>query len=107
MRFHALPGKSKKGRVQSMKNALGSGSQRVFVAGGLLFILAVAARVGAEPTAAVTAAYNSYIDQVEARLAQQHRTTGVFLAPEILNCSILQEAITRVHRNDPVLESFE
>ncbi len=80
-----------------MKNALGSGSRKFFVGGSLLFILAVAARVGAEPTAAVTAAYNSYIDQVEARLAQQHRTTGVFLAPENM---------ARLHNGESVVEQI-
>jgi len=74
-----LPGKSKKGRVQSMKHALGSVSRRYLVAGSLSLFLAVAARIGAEPTQEATTAYNSYVNQVEARLAQKHPTTCVSL----------------------------
>ena len=63
-----------------MKHDFGSGSRRFLAAGSLLLFLAVAARVGAEPTEEATAAYNSYISQVETRLAQKHQTTCVSLA---------------------------
>jgi hypothetical protein len=45
-----------------------------------MLFLAVAARVGAAPTEEATTAYNSYISQVEGRLARKHQTTCVSLA---------------------------
>lgn len=63
-----------------MKHEFGSSSRRFLIAGSLLLFLAVAGQVGAEPTGEATTAYNSYISQVEARLAQKHQTTCVSLA---------------------------
>jgi len=50
-------------------------------AGWLLVLLAAPAWVAAEPTPAATAAFNSYVERVEARLNTQHRSPDGFLAP--------------------------
>jgi hypothetical protein len=52
-----------------------------WAAAGLLFLLAAPAWVTAQPTPAATAAFNSYVQGVEARLDAQHRSAGGFLAP--------------------------
>ena len=56
-----------------MKHDQHSRSRRVWVAGGLLMFLAASTWVAAEAPPAATAAFNSYISKVEARLAGQHR----------------------------------
>jgi hypothetical protein len=50
-------------------------------AAGFLLLLAAPAWVAAQPTPAATAAFNSYVERVEARLGAQHRSAGGFLAP--------------------------
>jgi hypothetical protein len=57
---------------------IGGGS---WAAAGLLLLLAAPAWVAAQPTPAATAAFNSYVERVEARLDAQHRAAGGFLAP--------------------------
>ena len=55
--------------------------RRLPVAGVLLLI--AAAGLGAEePTAPAVAGFNSYVSQVETRLAERHQSRGAFLAPE-------------------------
>lgn len=49
--------------------------------GGLLLGLAMPARIAAEPTAEATAAFNAYVERVEARLNTQHRSADSYLAP--------------------------
>jgi hypothetical protein len=49
---------------------------------GLSLLVVAPAWVAAAPTAAATAAFDSYIDKVEARLAQEHASATGFLAPE-------------------------
>jgi len=56
------------------------GSRR-YSAAGLLLIATLPARIPAEPTAAATAAFDSYIGDAESRLAQQHGSPDGFLAP--------------------------
>jgi hypothetical protein len=56
----------------------GCGSWR---AAGLLLFLAAPAWVTVQPMPAATAAFNSYVERVEARLDAQHRSAGSFLAP--------------------------
>jgi hypothetical protein len=51
-----------------------------WAATGLLLLLAAPAWVAAQPTPAATAAFNSYVERVEARLDTQHRSTSGFLA---------------------------
>ncbi|MGB0082124.1 MAG: hypothetical protein WBP90_11430 [Terracidiphilus sp.] len=55
----------------------GSGTR----AAALLLLLAAPAWLAAQPTPEASAAFNSYIGRVEARLAAQHRSAGGFLAP--------------------------
>jgi hypothetical protein len=50
-------------------------------AAGLLLLLAAPAWLAAQPTPEATAAFNSYIGRVEARLETLHRSVGSFLAP--------------------------
>jgi len=52
-----------------------------WAAAGLLLLLAGPAWVAAQPTSEATAAFNSYIGRVEARLDAQHRSAVGFLAP--------------------------
>jgi hypothetical protein len=48
----------------------------------VMFVLALApARLLADPPAAATAAFNSYVGGVEARLAREHASAGSILAP--------------------------
>lgn len=51
-----------------------------------LYVLAIVALAAAcacaEPSPAATAAFNAYISQVEARIAQQHKSANTFLASE-------------------------
>jgi hypothetical protein len=54
------------------------------VAGALLLFLAVPILVAEEPTPAAVAGFNSYVGQVESRLAGQHRSPDGFIAPEDL-----------------------
>jgi hypothetical protein len=65
-----------------MKRDRQSRSRGVWVTGGLLMFLAASTWVAAEAPPAATAAFNSYIGKVEARLAGQHRTTDGYLAAE-------------------------
>ncbi len=66
---------ARRGRVRcrSMKQDQQSRSRGVWVTGGLLMFLAASTWLAAEAPPAATAAFNSYISKVEARLAGQHR----------------------------------
>ncbi len=50
-------------------------------AAGLLLLVTAPAWVSAQPTPAATAAFNSYVQRVEARLDAQHNSASNFLAP--------------------------
>src|SRR5580693_7481134 len=52
-----------------------------WAAAGLLLLVGAPAWVTAQPTPAATAAYNSYVERIEARLDAQHRSAAGFLAP--------------------------
>ena len=56
-------------------------SRRLFALCGLLLLAAAPGGVAAEPAPAAVSAFNSYIGVVESRLAQQHRSQNMFLAP--------------------------
>lgn len=56
---------------------IGRGSWTV----GVLLVLAAPAWLAAQPTPEATAAFDSYIARVEAKLDAQHRSAGSFLAP--------------------------
>lgn len=65
-----------------MKHESISKAQPFAAAAALLMITAAAALAAEEPTPAAVAGFNSYVARVEARLAEQHRSAGGFLAPE-------------------------
>jgi hypothetical protein len=71
--------------------------QNRWAAGGLLILLAVPAWVLAEPSPAATAAFNSYVERVEARLNAQHHSAAGFLAPADL---------ARLRRGEPIVEQL-
>lgn len=54
---------------------------RLLAGGALLAFLTSAALVAEEPTPAAVAGFNDYVGRLEARLAEQHRSTAGFLAP--------------------------
>ncbi len=88
-------------KVQSMKHAQHSRSRRFWVAGGLLLFLAASILVADEPTPAATAAFNSYVNKVEARLEQQHRAnrgTG--------NGFLAAEDFARLQRGESIVEKL-
>jgi hypothetical protein len=64
-----------------MKHDLAAHSRRVFAAAGLALAALEPAWIRPEPTAAATAAFDSYVDAVEARLTRQHASPDSFLAP--------------------------
>jgi hypothetical protein len=65
-----------------MKQGGNPRSLRFAIVGALLALLAAPILFAAEPKAAATAEFNSYIGKVESRLASQHRSAHGFLAPE-------------------------
>ena len=67
-------------KVRCMNESKQSGTGKR-ATGWLLVLLAAPAWVAAEPTPAATAAFNSYVERVEARLNTQHRSPDGFLAP--------------------------
>ena len=56
-------------------------SLRMRVCLSAMLLVSLPMRLAAEPTSAAIAAFNTYVSAVEARLAQQHRSLGGFLAP--------------------------
>jgi len=54
---------------------------RLLAGGALLASLTSASLVAEEPTPAAVAGFNDYVGRLEGRLAEQHRSTGGFLAP--------------------------
>jgi hypothetical protein len=97
MRLRALLRRISHDKVQNMMRR----NQTILgrLSAGLLLFLALAAPVGAEPTPAVTAAYNAYIAKVEARLAQQHQAACVTL--EQANLARLRSGETVVDQITP------
>jgi hypothetical protein len=81
MRLGALLRRISHGKVRNMKRRLDLILRKVcFMA--VMCVLALApARLFPAPSAAATAAFNSYIDGVEARLAREHASAGSILAP--------------------------
>ncbi len=74
-------GRISQGKVFNMKRGLDFISLKVCLP-AVMFVLALTpARLPAEPTPAATAAFNSYMDGVEARLAREHASASSILAP--------------------------
>jgi hypothetical protein len=63
-----------------MRKRIFARSRKMFVLGGLLFLLNAPPLLMGEPLPAAVAAFNSYSRTVESRLAQQHGTSNAFLA---------------------------
>ncbi len=68
----------------------------------LLPLVAVPPRVAAEPAPAAVSAFNTYINAVESRLAQQHRSQTGFLAP----VSSDAQAEARLRRGELIVEKL-
>jgi hypothetical protein len=67
----------------------------------ILFVFGLApSGLGAEPTPAAVAAFNSYINAVESRLALQHTSPDTFLA----SASLAAQSEPRVRRGDLIVE---
>lgn len=66
-------------------------------AAGLLLLLAGPTWIGAQPSREATAAFNSYVTKVEARLQAQHQSAGGFLAPVDLG---------RLHQGELITEQI-
>jgi hypothetical protein len=71
-----------KGKVASMTQGPNSKARGVVIAAAMLMFAAAAGAAAEEPTVAAITGFNSYVARVEARLAEQHRLAGGFLAPE-------------------------
>jgi hypothetical protein len=74
------------------------------IGGGALLLLAAAVLIGEQPTPAASAGYDSYVKQVEARLAAQHRSAETFLGPvdraRVKNGEVVLEHLTPATAND-------
>ncbi|MGH9589672.1 MAG: hypothetical protein ACRD25_04720 [Terracidiphilus sp.] len=68
-----------------------------FVAGFGFVVLSASATFAIEPSAEAVVDFNSYVWNVEARLAEEHSSRGRFLAPEDTD---------RLRRGDPVVEEL-
>jgi hypothetical protein len=76
-----LPPKPRRVIVHFMKRRQISNSRPFSLICGLLILGATPGCVAAEPTPAAVSAFNSYVNAVESRMAQQHRSQTAFLAP--------------------------
>jgi hypothetical protein len=81
MRFRALPGRISQGKVLNMKRGIDFIFRKVCFPVAMFVFALVPARLLPEPPAAATAAFNSYVSGVEARLAREHESAGSILAP--------------------------
>ena len=68
-------------KLQDMKRDLATLSRRFLVTACLAEVALAPAWVRPEPTAAATAAFNSYIESAEAKLGRMHASASGFLAP--------------------------
>ena len=80
VRSHALLLQPKAATMQCMNALRRTPSRRLSMLLGLLLFLDSPRPLMAEPTHAAIAAFNAYCKSVEARLAQQHRSSASFLA---------------------------
>jgi hypothetical protein len=96
------PGSS---RVLFMNRHPNSEFRKLSIASGLSIALAFAFAakcLAAEPTPAAVTAFNSYVDAVETRLGQQHRSRDGFLAP--LSSAAQDEP--RLRRGEVIVEQL-
>jgi len=105
MRFHGLHFPPEWSKVLFMTQSRNTHSQLRTVAWALailLLALAHPSRVAADAPPAAVSAFNSYIDTLEARLTQQHRSPGTFIAP--VGAGAENEA--RLRRGDFIIEKI-
>lgn len=90
-----MPAIRRRGKVQEMTRERFVG---LLAGGALLAFLASAALVAEEPMPAAVAGFNDYVERVEARLAEQHRSADGFLAPvdraRLRNGEVIIEKLT-------------
>jgi hypothetical protein len=67
---------------------------------GLLLLVAAPASLWADPSPAAVAAFNTYVGNLEARLAQQHRSTAAFVS------SVTPETAARLRGGEFIIEHF-
>lgn len=76
-----MHGLRRKGKVRNMTNERRAKSQWLQAAGAVLLLAMAAGLVAEEPTPDALAGFQTYVDRVESRLTDQHRSTDDFLAP--------------------------
>ncbi len=91
-----MPESRRYGKVRCMTRRLFSDSRKLPVICGLL-IFATPVRLIGQPAPAAVAAFDSYIDTVEARLSEQHKSPTGFLPPT---------ASTRLRRGELIVEQL-
>jgi hypothetical protein len=95
--FHALLLQTRKGTMRVMTKRP---SRRISMLCSLLLFLDAPRALMAEPTPAAISAFDNYARAVEARLALQHRSTTVFLAPAAI------DAEPRLRHGDLIVEQL-
>lgn len=86
-----------------MNTRRGTPSRTVSLFVGLLLFLDGPRLLMAEPTHTALAAFNAYCKEVEARLAQQHRSTETFIA--LMKAEPASEAL-RLRQGELIVEQF-
>jgi hypothetical protein len=104
MRFHALFLRSFWRNLQCMTRRPLSNLPALSTIWGLLLFVALPECAVAEPPAAAVSAFNTYTAGVELHLAQQHRSTDAFLAPQ--SSAGGKQEIARLRRGDLIVEQL-
>jgi hypothetical protein len=105
MRLEGLHFPPRRSKVLFMKQPRSTNSRSRTVAWALAILLlglARPSRIAADPAPAAVSAFNSYIDKLEARLAQQHRSPGTFIAPVASGA----DSDARLRRGDLIVEKI-
>jgi hypothetical protein len=89
--------------MQCMKTRRGIPSRILPLLVGLMLLLESPPASTAEPTRAAVAAFNVYSQEVEARLAQQHRSPRWFIA---LDASAPESAARRLRQGELIVEQL-
>jgi hypothetical protein len=100
-----LPFPEERSKLLFLMRSRFSDSQRIPAFAGLLILTIFAAapsRAVAGPAPQAVATFNSYIDTVESRLAQQHRSQNTFLAP----IASAQQSDQRLRRGELIVEQL-
>jgi hypothetical protein len=89
--------------MQLMKSAFAAWTRKIPLFCGLLLLLEAPRMLAGEPAPANVAAFNLYAKTVENRLAQQHTSTGGFLA---YAASDARSAEARLRRGEHIVEQM-